>query len=217
MTSEVEICNLALSEIRAGSINSLDEASLAAQQCKLKYAFARDMLLRDAPWQFAHKLVALAETTDELFNWARVYQYPSDCLQINRLVLNIREVESGGELVASRLRVQGFPIPDLNDQVKYELFNIDDNRVIAANEKELRADYRARISDPNLFDSQFTQALVYLLSSQLAIPIAGGDVGRQLRSDNLAIYQQYLEAALASDLNEQHTPVSDSDFITVRN
>ena len=45
MTSVVDICNLALSNIRAGSINNIDEVSLQAQQCKLKYPFMRDRLL----------------------------------------------------------------------------------------------------------------------------------------------------------------------------
>ena len=45
MASEVEICNLALSNIRAGSINSLTEGSLQAQICKLKYPILRDLCI----------------------------------------------------------------------------------------------------------------------------------------------------------------------------
>ena len=82
MASDVEICNIALSNIRAGSINSLDENSLQAQQCKLKYALLRDRMLTEVPWTFNRKIRALSVLTTEIFNWAYAYQYPTDCLKI---------------------------------------------------------------------------------------------------------------------------------------
>lgn len=215
MTSEVEICNLALSNIRGGSINSLTESSVQAQNCKLKYPLMRDQLMRDAPWQFAHKIKALALLTDELFNWANVYQYPSDCLQINRLLLNFEEVESGNAL-SNWYYDPALLAPNPDRQVKYQIYNTDDNRVIGANETELRIDYRAKITDPNLFDSQFVIMFSYLLSSELAIPIVGGKLGREFRADSLKIYQQYYDAAVASNENEQYIPPAESDFVTIR-
>jgi hypothetical protein len=152
MASEVDICNMALSGIRGGSINSLDEASLQAQQCKLKYPFLRDMLLRDVPWNFAHKEDALALLTDDLFNWVYAYQYPSDCLYINRLILNFEEFGDTGDGVTRSRHIEDIYSPDLGRQVKYEIQNLDGNRVIAANEPTLRISYRKKITDPNLFD-----------------------------------------------------------------
>lgn len=203
MASEVELCNMALSNIRAGSINSFNEASLQAQQCKLKYPFLRDMLLRDVPWNFAHKVDALALLTDDLFNWAYAYQYPSDCLYINKLILSFETFGSAGEIYT----------PDLDRQVKYEIQNVDGNRVIAANEPGLRVSYRMRVIDPNLFDTLFIQTFVQLLTSELAIPIVGAEVGRQFRSDAFQIYKSYLEEATATNGNEGYTEPTDSDFI----
>lgn len=203
MASEVELCNMALSNIRAGSINSFNEASLQAQQCKLKYPFLRDMLLRDVPWNFAHKVDPLALLTDDLFNWAYAYQYPSDCLYINKLILSFETFGSAGEIYT----------PDLDRQVKYEIQNVDGNRVIAANEPGLRVSYRKRVTDPNLFDTLFIQTFVQLLTSELAIPIVGAEVGRQFRSDAFKIYKSYLEEATATNGNEGYTEPTDSDFI----
>lgn len=214
MASEVEICNLALSGIRAGSINSLNETSLQAQQCKLKYSLLRDMLLRDVPWNFAHKTDALALLTDDLFNWVYAYQYPSDCLYVNRLILNFEEFGSSG--VTRSRHIEDLYTPDLNKQVKYEIQNVSNNRVIAANEPELRISYRMRVTDPNLFDTLFIQVFVKLLESELAIPIVGAEVGRQLRSDALQLYEAYLLEATASNGNEGYTESVDSDFITIR-
>ena len=46
MASEIDICNLALGHIRAGTINSLDEGSVQAKQCKLKYPIMRDQITK---------------------------------------------------------------------------------------------------------------------------------------------------------------------------
>jgi hypothetical protein len=216
MASEVDICNLALSNIRARSINSLNESSLQAQVCKLHYPVLRDQLLRDAPWQFSHKVSALALLNDDLFNWVYAYQYPSDCLYINRLVLNFEEVSSDSSTVRSRFYDPMIPRPNLDKQVEYEIINVDDNRVIASNEPELRADYRSVVIDPNLFDSLFIQTIVNLLSAHIAIPIVGVEGGRGLRNDHFQIYQQLLESANAANLNEQYHPTLDSEFITTR-
>lgn len=216
MASEVEICNLALSDIRAGSINSLDESSLQAQQCKLKYPHLRDMLLRDVPWNFAHKTDALALLTDDLFNWVYSYQYPSDCLYINRLVLNYEQFGATGDGVYRNRHIEDIYTPDLDRQIKYEIQNVNNNRVIAANETELRISYRTRVTDPNLFDTLFIQTFVKLLASELAIPVVGAEVGRQFRSDALQLYEAYLLEATASNGNEGYTEPVESDFITIR-
>lgn len=216
MASEVEICNLALSNIRAGSINSFTEASLQAQQCKLKYPFLRDMLLRDVPWSFAHKVDTLAVLTDDLFNWVYSYQYPSDCLYINRLILNYEAFGDTGDGVTRSRHIEEIYTPDLDKQVKYELQNVDGNRVIAANEPELKISYRKKVTDPNLFDSLFIQAFVQLLTSELAIPIVGAEVGRQLRADAYQLYQGYILEATAATMNESYIEPRDSDFITIR-
>lgn len=218
MTSEVEICNLALSNIRAGSINSLTESSLQAQLCKLKYYIMRDRCLREIPWQFNHKLVALASVTTEVFNWAYAYQYPTDCLKINRLVGAYEELPNGSTTVISRAYDNSvIPLKDIRSQIPYEVFNFNDNKVIGADESELRIDYAAKVTDPNLFSDDFIMALSHLLSSELAIPIVGAELGRALRNDSLQLYRSYLASAIAADQNDQYLAPRESDFVTIRN
>jgi hypothetical protein len=217
MTSAVEICNLALSNIRASSINSLDESSLQAQQCKLKYPFMRDRLLAELPWGFNRKIRALSLLTTEIFNWAYAYQYPTDCLKIHRLVGAHEELANADADVVSRLLdSQLLPLKDLRTQVPYEVFNFSDNKTIGANEADLRIDYSAKVTDPNLFSSDFTLALSHLLASELAIPIVGAENGRQLRSDSLQLYKSYLDAAMANDLNDGYDTPALSEFETIR-
>lgn len=217
MTSEVEICNIALSNIRAGSINSLNESSLQAQQCKLKYELLRDRCLRETVWQFNRKIRALALVTTDIFNWAYAYQYPVDCLQISRLVGAYEEIPAGSADVVSRqLDSLVLPLKNIRSQIPYEVFNFDNKKTIGADQSDLRIDYSAKVTDPNLFSVDFIMALSHLLSSELAIPIVGAELGRSLRSDSLQIYNQYLNSAIANDQNDKYLEPPESDFVTIR-
>lgn len=217
MASEVEICNLALSNIRAGSINSLNESSLQAQVCKLKYPILRDRCLREIPWQFNHKIRALASVTTDIFNWAYAYSYPVDCLKIHRLVGSFEELPAGSSDVASRvLDSRVIPLKDVRRQIPYEVFNFDDAKIIGSDQPELRIDFASKVTDPNLFSDDFVMALSHLLASEVAIPIVGAELGRALRKDSLELYRQYLASAMATDMNDQYFMPSESDFVTIR-
>lgn len=217
MSSEVELCNLALGNIRAGSINSLDEPSLQAQTCKLRYPFIRDRLLTEIPWGFNRKIRALSLLTTEIFNWAYAYQYPTDCLKIHRLVGAHEELANADADVVSRLLdSQLLPLKDLRTQIPYEVFNFSDNKTIGTNEADLRIDYAAKITDPTLFSPDFTLALSHLLASELAIPLVGAETGRQLRDDSLQLYTSYLSAAVANDMNDQYDTPALSEYETIR-
>jgi hypothetical protein len=217
MTSKVEICNLALSNIRSSSINSIDESSIGAQQCKLKYDILRKMLLKTTPWGFCHKIIALAVLDTEVFNWSRAYQYPVDCLLINRLVGEQEKLENSTADVVSRFSdSQLFAMRNSRTKVQYEIYNFSNNKIIASNSPNLRIDYIADVVDTNLFPDTLVLAFSHLLASEIAIPIVGAETGRQLRSDSLAMYNQYLDSALVDNLNEQHSDVAESEFITVR-
>lgn len=218
MASEVEVCNLALSNIRAGSINSFTESSIQAQLCKLKYPILRDRCLREIPWQFNHKIRALAAVTTDIFNWAYAYSYPVDCLKIHRLVGSFEELPAGSSDVASRLldsRV--INLKEQRQQIPYEVFNFDNNKIIGSDQPELRIDFAAKVTDPNLFSDDFIMALSHLLASELAIPIVGAELGRALRNESLQLYRQYLASAMATDMNDSYFLPRESDFVTVRN
>lgn len=213
MTSAVEICNLALSNIRAGSINSLTEASVQAQQCNLKYPIMRDRCLRELPWQFNRKIKALATVETEIHGWPVAYQYPVDCLKIRRLMTQYEATTNSMDDRAHRHRV----IPDLESAIPYEVFNFDDDKTIGANQTELRIDYSAKVTNTDLYSDDFVLALSHLLSAELAIPIVGAELGRSLRDDSLSMYKSYMANAMATDQNDQYHEPVESEFITIRN
>lgn len=216
MSNEVEVCNLALSNIRAGSINSLDEASVPAQQCKLKYAFMRDRCLRDGVWQFNRTIKALASVDVDIFNWANAYSYPNDCLKVHRLMGEYEEVTNDFDVISQVIDSQVIPIGNLRSQIPYEVFTFNGDKIIGSNSQNLRIDYAAKIDDPNLFSDDFILGLSHLLASELAIPLIGGETGRAMRSDEIQLYEKYINSALAEDLNDRYLESVESEFITVR-
>lgn len=204
MASIVDICNIALSNIRAGSINSLQEGSLQAQQCSLKYPLIRDTLLTQAHWGFAGNIAKLAVLTTTVPHWNYAYQYPPDCLQIRKLML-----PNGN--------VPAYILDKFDAQIPYKIMNpTGNNRIIVANVPTLEMDYTVKVEDPNMFDESFIQALTWMMAAELAVPIVGSETGRPLRSDALEMYKSYLATAVTDTLNEQFHQTRESDFITVR-
>lgn len=216
MASIVEVCNLALSNIRAKSINSLTEGSIEAQQCALKFPIVRDMLLRDTPWQWANTLKPLALLTDDPLQWTYAYQYPSDCVNLQYVTADFAFRSQDSEGIDFRFLNQiSFVEPD--KRVPFEVRNIDGNRVVLADQIEAYVFYTKRVTDPNLWDSQFIMAFAWYLSAELAVPIMGGDIGMKMRADALQMYTSLIGAAIASNGNEQDRPVRrQSDLITAR-
>lgn len=146
--SETTICNLALGKLGARRIIELSEESVEARACRLHYAETRDEVLRHHRWNFAIKretLVALV--TPPAFGWGVQYELPSDCLRV---------FELNGYDLAKR--------PGL-----WEV----EGRVLLTNESEAKVRYISRVTDCNLFDSLFVEALSLKLAAKIAMPVNG--------------------------------------------
>ncbi len=218
-SSVVEICNLALSHVRRGSINSLDENSLEAQQCNLHYEKARNTALKQADWGFNSKIAALTQLSSvTVFNWAYVWSYPNDCLQISHLIRNITTTESQVGQSAVALRVEGyrFRMPEEMPPVEYKVLNESGVKVIVTNEAELRANYRTPVEDVRLFSDTFVDALAHLLASRIAVALAGAKEGIPLRDSHLGLYTGFLNEARDEDANQRHYEEPDSEFVHIR-
>lgn len=200
MTSKVEICNLALGNIRAASINSLDESSVEAQVCKQRYTLALETLLRAHPWRFSTRVEPLALEDWTPSEWNYAYTYPTSCLKALYLLPDKR-------VLSNRTAYYHLDLPEMRKvlgPVQYEVgFNSDSNRkVILTDQEGAYLAYTSKQVDPNAFDPVFVEALSWYLASSIAIPIVGSETGRELRSDALKVYTNILGSAKASDALE---------------
>lgn len=181
MSSQVEIANLALSVIGTRStISSLSESSAEARQVSLQYSPALDALLAAAFWNFARRQVSLTLLKDGTLSppddvplpWTYEYAYPDDCVTA-RYILPLFQTSSTGlpGTPASQPLNTGQPVRFL---ISSDLDpNGNQTKVILTNQPAANLVYTSRVTNPNLYDSQFTLALAALIGSRVAIPLSG--------------------------------------------
>lgn len=194
MASEIEICNVALSHIGKYPIDSLNDRTKEAVECKRLYPRVRDSVMRDHPWNFATKRLTLAALTEEVEGFDYVYQWPSDCLRALKIYNPADEEE---EIV--------FEIGVSNDL---------STRVILTDQEDAILIYVARVTNPNVYDTVFIDALAYRLASELAIPLAGDP---NLGNAMARMYSAQLGRAQMTNSNERYKgPDTRCSFIDAR-
>lgn len=89
MTTATQIANLALAHCGLSKpIQDLNtDHSVEAQMCLTWYDTARRSVLRKIPWSFATKQVVPALVASQPTpEWLYAYQYPNDCVSLNRFM-----------------------------------------------------------------------------------------------------------------------------------
>ena len=215
MTTEVDVCNRALGAMGGRtSISSLSETSPEAEECNLRYAAVRDSLLRAADWGFAEatdvltlnkslpgspgSLTAAEASWSTNFPqppWWYEYAYPASCLAVRWIIPQ----GSYGLLIN---QAQGSIIPQWQSVAlpfKIATNSDKDAKVILTNAQTAVCVYTTRITDPDLWSSDFEQAMVSKLAADLAIPLSGDKV---LAQGNEQLARDRVAEARATDANE---------------
>lgn len=186
MTSDVDICNLALAHLGdEATVTSIDppEGSIQAEHCQRYYPIARKALLEAHSWNFAKKrrdLAELDETPPE--SWAYVYAYPSGCVK--------------------PLKVLSPGSTDDDDSEDFVVEVSGDATVIYTNVEDAILVYTALVTDMTKYSALAVNALARLLASYLAGPIIKGETGIKVATSHLKIYKDVdLMLAVAHDAN----------------
>lgn len=197
--SEVQICNLALARIgQSVLISSMDEASPAASVCNLFYSTCRDRILEAYPWRFATKYVTLQDIGTPPTNWAYRYRYPNDCLSARCIV-------SPG---ARNLTIE--------NRIPYAITedSAGNGRAICCDISPAELEYTAQITMPSIFSPEFSNALAWLLASDICLPLTGDPNKIKLY---LQMFESSVASAFANNMKEgQDGLPADSIFVTER-
>lgn len=225
MSSPIDICNRALSEIGARStIASFGEGSKEAQACVLWYDTLRKDTLRKAHWGFARKTFTLSQlgaltNGASPFPWPFKYLYPTDCLAM-RFILPPTPPQFSGVVVGAGSAITPIIWGRPDETNRFEVANDVDNnnnmrKVILANLQNAQAVYTVDVQDTTIFDATFETALSCILSSKLVMPLTGK---MNLKAGLIQAANDALVSARLTDGNEamlnstDHTP----DWIAVR-
>jgi len=194
MASEVQICNLALSHVGGYRIQSLSESTKEARECNLLYPYARDAALADHDWGFARKRLTLALLSVTYTGWDYAYQYPIDCLRF-RKILDVTGAYTGTTYVSEDESYKQV------GKVKFEIASNSDlnSKVILTDKKDAEGVYTAKVTDTNMFDLLFVDALSWRLAADLSQPLKGKP---QLQQALMKQYLALIGQAKAKDANE---------------
>ena len=181
--NRIDICNMALSFLNSGRINSLDDASTAAKLCKINYDHLRQRLLRMYPWGFAEKMAKLAQLETQGVGYAYAYAYPGDCL----LLRFVFDEDHAADYEEER---QDFRVCHLGEA----------GQVILTDVAMAYAAYTADIRPTGTFSAEFVDALAHILASVIAMPLTGNT---ELQNINLQLAQQAVDLARYQDISER--------------
>lgn len=195
----LEIYNLALSHLGTGKeVQGINENSAEANACRRFYETALEQTLRGASWPFATRFATLnlieENPTEE---WVYAYRYPTDCLQAVRLV-------SGNRNEARQ------------DRLEYKIVSQTDGLQIYTDQENAQLEYTVKITDLNLFPSDFKMALSFKLAHLIAPRVTKGDpfgMGKR------ALDNYFLELSVAQSNaynEEQPSDLPQSEFVRTR-
>jgi hypothetical protein len=210
MASVIDVCNLALSHLGAYAIQALSDNVKEAKESNRLYPFARDAVLRDHDWNFASARATLALSTETVTGWTYAYGYPVDCIAAREIVDpnkgGVAQTDSWGNDNTSR-----------SPKIPYEisLNAAKTSRLILTNQETAELRYTAKITDPNLFDSLFIDALAFRLAADLAQPLRGSP---QLVQMLVQMYTMKISKAKSENAGEGRAdPDHSCTFLEARN
>ena len=171
MPSIIDVCNKALSTIGTRStISALTEGSIESNLCSLWYDCTRQSLLRVHPWSFARRqvplsLLAAAAGTPEnptgatprpMAPWNYEYAWPADCLRVRQIFQPVANGPAIPFLLSGDLDAAGNNI-----------------KVVLTNQSQASLIYTADITNPDIWDSEFEDAVVSGLAAALVAATTG--------------------------------------------
>lgn len=193
MTSQVDLCNMSLSHVHAGTtIQAIDEDTTESNACLTYYDMILRSMQRDHPFNFGNSYRTLALDGTAPSPWLYRYAYPTDCIRC----LEIVDPAKGAT------------------PIKYDVYQEDGTKFIVTNQPDAVLKYSAFISDPNRFDASFISAFTWILAYHIAGTITGS---KSVKQDALTIATNMWASATANDANEGEADVDETpEWITAR-
>lgn len=161
LTSRTQLANLALAKIGATQLGNIDtDQTEEARQARLHFDHLRDTLLRQHPWNFGTRYVALsAIATDPLAEWDSAWQLPGDLVRLLRVTH-----PDDPDTPLTRFSIQGRHLHLSSTDIG------EDTPVIA---------YVSSATPVAEYDALFVEAFALRLAAELASSIAQSPQGRE--------------------------------------
>ena len=211
--SQVEICNRALSRIgHQQRIAAITDNTAPARACLTWYDQIRQSMLRDRPWPFAQRYVALGRiVADPNPDWGYAYRYPTDFLKIYR-VYSTTGTTSGTTIYATLGLVVS--VPSFAQVPPWQIGSDTQGRIIYTDLADANAGGTWDVDDEGIWDPLFAEAFAWRLAYEIAPGLAKDNA---IMSRCRGEYDRLVQEASASALNEgARRPDSEDSFTASR-
>lgn len=177
VTSDTEICNLALADLGHYKISAIGESTKEGLLTDLFYGPTRDALLRSHPWNWAVKRVELSYDTNDTptFEYDYAFPLPSDFLK----------------MIRTSIEADGFNDGDW--RIEYGT----NGSVLVCNDDTISIEYVARIEDVSRYDPLFVEVLAKMLAIKMCMRLtdnASLKQGLQAELKDIAPFARYADA-----------------------
>ena len=199
-SSKVGIVNIALSHLSIGKTIAVlqTEKSEEAITARLFYDLALEATLRDFPWPFASRIIALALVAEEPNDeWNFSYRYPTDCLEIRRIL-------------------SGMKNDTRQSRTPYRILSDEQGSLVYTDYENAEIEYTVRDISPQFYPPDFVMAFSLYLAHLMAPRLTGGDQFK-LGARALSLYDLEISRAVKNAFNEQQIEEPpESEFIRDR-
>jgi hypothetical protein len=187
----ISVCNIALSEIRAPTVVSLDDGSTEANACAIHYDDCLQLLLEYHEWGFAtvRSTLAALDVNDRAGNWLYAYASPSD-IASSAVIVDPGQVPISGVY---------YPWPYLWPRPPFALSDfVISGDTVYSNLQGALLQYVSRDIEEEHMPAMFKRALALELASRLAITLRDD---RAMKGDLIQQAEAAKRRAMAEDLN----------------
>ncbi|WP_414553176.1 hypothetical protein [Stenotrophomonas forensis] len=201
MTSQVQICNLALGKLAQDiTITSLTERSKEARAFSRLWEPMRDLVLADRLWPWAIMAQRLAVAAESpMPGWQIRYARPSDCITA------IAVTDDAGLRAGRRMSLWCEPNYCQRHGVPFEQVYGEQDTSLMCDLPEAWLVYVCRVTNTDRYPPHFVEALACKLAEESAPVVIGGN-GLSNKPGLKQLYQLALSQAAAHDFNESDEP-----------
>jgi hypothetical protein len=193
MPSTVSISSVALAEIGADSIASMDEESIGARECSRVFDNVVADLLERSDWGFKiRRVTAAGLTNDRPADWNYAYAKPADASKVLRVLEPSEDDYPEWGIYSS-------PIWDAFGLLPF----VEINGTVYTNVVEAVLEYAASEVSVSAFPPLFRRAVELELAARIAFPIKKD---RRLKGDMIQQAEVAIARAVADDRNRNPTP-----------
>ena len=184
MASEVDICNIALSNLGEKPISARNDANQRARACDNRFDDVRDLVLRSHIWNCALKRAQLTSSATAP-TWGYDYAFPKPAEMLR--LITVAENTSGDNSYS---------------------FKIEGENIVT-NSPTLYILYIERVTDTAKYDSLLVQAIALRLATEIAQDLTGKT---ELKNSLMHKYREVLSESRSADAAEGTPQKIESDL-----